>query len=949
MKLSKSILLSIALFGASASIFSYAAILPVNGNSPDERGNRFRELLASAVAGDEIIFDQDIQLLRGTGKLDIPNVTIKSGNNSKLHIEGYNLNLKGTATFENLNLSLKPSISLIGAFSSAGTGTATKDVTPGVIVTNGNNLTLKNVDTTVEGDATGKIRPLIVVGGGSSSEAEVLTVTGNSTNSVLNSIIVDKTKKLGDNGEFVTNTDVSEKDITINLGSGSKVLNEIRLDGFENTEAPNNKISINSETLNIGNFGNSSKDGIHIGGAKNVNLTFSNVKNTLHPLKIIDDSVGLKTLTLDNAEVILKKNSNIETLELKNKAKLSVESTPILGDDSDRTIDYRINVTTLKAGDNKNELGITGKSSVTVNAFEGNPTGLKVTGAANNFTLTDNKYTYIPNGISGDVLSNDDTPPPSPIEPPNEGDALVDDPNTPNNGSQPSVSDTESSTSPEDTENTTESNPNVKDQNSDSQAGNQQGSNEQSDNQAGQPNDSGKTEADTANGNTGAGETNGTVGENENVSGATGQDNPTSDSNSGDSSGATVIPPSNDTTGSSNTEGTEGNVSDSPSTSTPTDPVVSAEGSGATSSDSSTPTIDPNSSSAEPTKSVKEQILESLKGLSTNLNDEQQQQAVEKVESSLKSLVDTYTNYDFSFSLDAARVAENRLNDLATLNGLESAANDNYAFLAQSAKALKTHNSVWVSSSLTEQRGDSKRRSTTINLGYDRQFDNLIVGGFVSYLRQKGERGELSSKLHGYSLSLYGKYSQNAHEVVALLNVGRTKADLQRNISTLSVSNNAETKGKFVGLRAEYGYRVVFEQHGLQVKPIVALNYNLGRQAAFTESGTMPVHLGKIKAQRLALEAGVELKKYFETAYVYVKPTVQTDLMARSNDVDVRFVDTPNSIPFKSTAKKKTYFALSLGTQVQLRQNLLLDLNANSRIGNNERDLQGSVKLSYKF
>ena len=363
------------------------------------------------------------------------------------------------------------------------------------------------------------------------------------------------------------------------------------------------------------------------------------------------------------------------------------------------------------------------------------------------------------------------------------------------------------------------------------------------------------------------------------------------------------------------------------------------------------PTETPKEKPAE--KSIKERIMDTLKGLFTenNLDEKQQQSAVEKTAESLNDLAATYTDYDFSLSIDAARVAENRLNDLAALNGLESAANDNYAFLAQSAKVLKTHNSVWVSSSLAEQRGDrdSKRRLSTINLGYDRQFDNLIVGGFVSYLRQKGERGELSSKLHGYSLSLYGKYSQNAHEVVALLNVGRTKADLQRNISALSVSNNAETKGKFVGLRAEYGYRMVFEQHGLQVKPIVALNYNLGRQAAFTESGTMPVHVGKIKAQRLALEAGVELKKYFENAYVYLKPTVQTDLMARSNDVDVRFVDTPNSIPFKSTAKKKTYFALSLGTQVQLRKDLLLDLNANSRIGNHERDIQGSVKLSYKF
>lgn len=90
------------------------------------------------------------------------------------------------------------------------------------------------------------------------------------------------------------------------------------------------------------------------------------------------------------------------------------------------------------------------------------------------------------------------------------------------------------------------------------------------------------------------------------------------------------------------------------------------------------------------TTTVQKQILEAFEKLAFN-GVKDKQALAEKIQQSLQTAVQSYNNYDFSLSIDAIRVAETRLNDLAFFNGTESASTNNNYLMSNTYNLKNPH------------------------------------------------------------------------------------------------------------------------------------------------------------------------------------------------------------------------------------------------------------------
>ncbi|MGB2552215.1 autotransporter domain-containing protein [Campylobacter sp. MOP51] len=238
-------------------------------------------------------------------------------------------------------------------------------------------------------------------------------------------------------------------------------------------------------------------------------------------------------------------------------------------------------------------------------------------------------------------------------------------------------------------------------------------------------------------------------------------------------------------------------------------------------------------------------------------------------------------------------------------------------------------------------------------LGYDKAFDNTIVGGYATYAKSKIDNDKFNNKADSYQAGVYTRHYIQNSEIDTKISIGKAKNKLERNISSPigTLSQNGKYNTTFASIDVDYGYVFSLQNSSDKfIKPFIGVSYSHLKNKAFKESGALPLAFNPTTSKILSLNTGVEFRKYIENGkYFYIAPSVEKELYKHSDDTIVRFVGSKKDLIFKAGNKKNTYFKLEGGAELNLTHNLSTNINLGIKAKSKEKFYNGTIGLRYKF
>lgn len=236
-------------------------------------------------------------------------------------------------------------------------------------------------------------------------------------------------------------------------------------------------------------------------------------------------------------------------------------------------------------------------------------------------------------------------------------------------------------------------------------------------------------------------------------------------------------------------------------------------------------------------------------------------------------------------------------------------------------------------------------------LGYDKAFDDVIFGAFVTYAKSKVDFSMIESEADNYQIGVYSRAYMDNHEIDGKISMGIAKNELDRSVK--AGLNTLNQKGKYNSYLAsfdlDYGY-VTKLSDTMFIKPTVGFGYSFVKNKAFNESGDLPLSYNANRSKVLNLRASGEFRKYVnDGSYLYVAPGVEREIYKSIDDNIVRFVGSNKDIIFKNNDKKSTYFTLQTGADFKITESLSTNLNFGVKAKSKNQFYNGSIGLKYKF
>ncbi|MGG7048720.1 autotransporter domain-containing protein, partial [Campylobacter sp. M4] len=234
-----------------------------------------------------------------------------------------------------------------------------------------------------------------------------------------------------------------------------------------------------------------------------------------------------------------------------------------------------------------------------------------------------------------------------------------------------------------------------------------------------------------------------------------------------------------------------------------------------------------------------------------------------------------------------------------------------------------------------------------VTLGYDRAFDNTIVGGYLNYAQTQAKDSQVRHESDNYSFGVYSRSYFGENEIDAKIGYGFGKNDLER--TTLLGTNEGKYDSKFFDASVDYGY--VFGLGDAKfIKPMLGLSYLYVKNDGFTDSGKVPVVFSATSAKTLSARAAAEFRAYADNgSYFYITPGVERELSKSVDDLGVQFVGSSKGVIFNADKKKDTYFMLKTGAEFKITNSLSTNLNFGAKAKSKEQYYNGTLGISYKF
>lgn len=290
---------------------------------------------------------------------------------------------------------------------------------------------------------------------------------------------------------------------------------------------------------------------------------------------------------------------------------------------------------------------------------------------------------------------------------------------------------------------------------------------------------------------------------------------------------------------------------------------------------------------------------------------------------------------------------------IKNMDGLEVASGDNSALssiIKEYTDRFNYDNSVYanvIGAKGYTDNGDPKLYGFSV--GYDRSFDNFLVGSYFTYAKSSLDTSYLESEADNFELGIYSRAYFGDSEVDTTLSFGIGKNDIN-NYKLLNEYLNGDYDSKFINLAATYGY-VVKAQNSLFIKPFIGLNYAYNKNDSFTLSNAvMGQDFDKIDGSTLSANLGVELRKYLsDGSFMFVTPSVEQELSVSRDDLVSKFRGASTSFTTQADETKDTYAKVIAGGEYAVTKDFSATVSAGFKTNGDDKYVNGSLGLKYKF
>lgn len=281
------------------------------------------------------------------------------------------------------------------------------------------------------------------------------------------------------------------------------------------------------------------------------------------------------------------------------------------------------------------------------------------------------------------------------------------------------------------------------------------------------------------------------------------------------------------------------------------------------------------------------------------------------------------------------------------LAGLESDIMPSAKMAYEAAEASRERNNFWANVNgayFKDRQSDGDLKFYGTNIGYDRGYDEFILGVSAGVSKAKFSSNVLKDDAKIYSFGAYGLFERGPHEIQSNLNFAFINSK-----RSLDEAQKASVKGRGILSSNYYKYKISLSKSGefeQSIKPLLALELGANGIDGFKNDR---YDQKSINDFNVAVAAGVEYalnsdKNAFSVQFL-VKQSVY-------NSEDKSYVSLNNSneyVDYKLDNNKLSY-KLTLNSDTKLSENLVLSSQLSGMLDNDKNyGISGGLKIEYKF
>ncbi|CUU76279.1 Vacuolating cytotoxin autotransporter precursor [Campylobacter hyointestinalis subsp. hyointestinalis] len=290
---------------------------------------------------------------------------------------------------------------------------------------------------------------------------------------------------------------------------------------------------------------------------------------------------------------------------------------------------------------------------------------------------------------------------------------------------------------------------------------------------------------------------------------------------------------------------------------------------------------------------------------------------------------------------------------IKNMEGLELASGDNSALssiIKEYTKRFDYDNSLWanvIGAKGSTDNGDPKLYGFSV--GYDRSFDNFLLGSYFTYAKSKLDTSYLDSEADNFELGIYSRAYLGDSELDTTLSFGIGKNDIN-NYKLIDEYLNGDYDSKFINIAATYGY--VFKmQDGFFIKPFLGLAYGYNKNDSFSLSNDkLTQEFNKVDGSTLSANLGVEFRQYLsDGSFMFVAPSVEQELSVSRDDLVSKFRGASTSFTTKADESKDTYAKVIAGGEYAVTRDLFATVSVGFKTNGEDKYANGSLGVKYKF
>lgn len=281
------------------------------------------------------------------------------------------------------------------------------------------------------------------------------------------------------------------------------------------------------------------------------------------------------------------------------------------------------------------------------------------------------------------------------------------------------------------------------------------------------------------------------------------------------------------------------------------------------------------------------------------------------------------------------------------LAGLESDIMPSAKMAYEAAEASRERNNFWANVNgayFKDKKIDGDLKFYGTNIGYDRGYDEFILGVSAGVSKAKFSSNVLKDDAKIYSFGAYGLFERGAHEIQSNLNFAFINSK-----RSLDEAQKASVKGRGILSSNYYKYKISLSKSGefeQSIKPLLALELGANGIDGFKNDR---YDQKSINDFNVAVAAGVEYALNSEKNAFSVQFLVKQSVY---NSEDKSYVSLNNSseyVDYKLDNNKLSY-KLTLNSDTKLSENLVLSSQLSGMLDNDKNyGISGGLKIEYKF